>query len=81
MENNNDSLSVSSLRDQQIGLAPDSSGAESLIVSGCTPQVEFNAATNRIIPLLEAPQATFSKGKSQPDDNRRTKWSKTMKSL
>ena len=63
MENNNDSLSVSSLRDRRTGLEPDSSGAKSLIVSGCTPQLEFDTATNRRIPLLEVPQATFSKGK------------------
>ena len=81
MENNNDSLSVSSLRDRRTGLDPDSIGAESLIVSGCTPQLEFDAATNRIIPLLEVPQATFSKGKKQPDDNRRTKWSKNVNKL
>ena len=75
MENNNDSLSVSSLRDRRTGLDPDSSGA------GCTPQLEFGAAANRRIPLLEVPQANFSKGKNQPDDNRRTKWSKKMNKL
>ena len=56
----------------------DSSGAESLIVSGCTPQLEFDAATNRRIHLLEVLQVTLSKGKNQPDDNRRTKWKKNM---
>ena len=81
MENNNDLLSVISLRDQQTGMDPDSSGAESLIVSGCTPQLEFDAATNRRTPLLEVPQATFSKVKNQPGDNRRTKWSKNMNKL
>ena len=81
MENNNDSLSASSLRDRRTGLDADSSEAEGLIVSGCTPQLEFDAATNRRIPLLEVPQANFSKGKNQPDDNRRTKWSKNMNKL
>ena len=81
MENNNDSLSASSLRDRRTGLDADSSGAEGLIVSGCTPQLEFDAVTNRRIPLLEVPQANFSKGKNQPDDNRRTKWSKNMNKL
>ena len=64
MENNNISLSFSSLRDRRTGLDPDSSGAESLIVSGCNPQLEFDAATNRRIPLLEVHQATFSKEKT-----------------
>ena len=81
MENNNDSLSVSSLIDRRTGLDPDSSGAESLIVSGCTPQLEFDVATNRRITLLEVPQATFSKGKNHPDDNGRTKWSKNKNKL
>ena len=76
MENNNDSLSVSSMRDRRTRLDPDSSGVESLIVSGCTHQLEFDAATNRRISLLEIPRATLSKGKKQPDDNNRTEWSK-----
>ena len=35
-----------SLRDQQTGLDPDPSGADSLHVSGCTPQLEFDAASS-----------------------------------
>ena len=78
MENNIDSLSVSSLRDRRTRLDPDSSRAECLIVSGCTPQPEFDAATNRRIRLLEVSQATYSKGKNQSDDKRRNKWHKNM---
>ena len=33
------------LRDQQTGLDPDPSGAHRLHVSGCTPQLEFDAVT------------------------------------
>ena len=81
MENNNDSLSVSSLRDWQTRLEPNSSGTDSLIVSGCTGQLQFDVATNEGISLLEVPQNTFSKGKKQPGDNRGTKWNKNMNKL
>ena len=47
-----------SLRDQQTGLDPDASGADSAHVSGCTPQLEFDAATsittNGRIPISES---------------------------
>ena len=69
------------MRDRQSGLDPDLNGNECLIVSGCTPQLEFHAVTNRRIPLIEVPQATFSKEKNQRDNNRRTKWSKNMNKL
>ena len=61
-----------SLRDQQTGLDPDPSGAESIHVSGCTPQLELDAAnsitTNEIIPISEGQQAVSGKGKFQPDN-------------
>ena len=46
---------------------PGTSGADSLHVSGCTTQLEFDAAisivTNRRIPISEGLQATSGKGK------------------
>ena len=61
-----------SLRDRQSGLDPDPSGADSLHVSGCTPQLEFDAASSIVttgrIPISEGLQATFGKGKFQPDN-------------
>ena len=35
-----------SLRDQQTGPVPDPSGADSIHVSGCTPQLEFDTVTS-----------------------------------
>ena len=59
-----------SLRDRRTGLDPDPSGADSIHVSGCTPQLEFDAATtittNRRIPISESLQAASGKGKFQP---------------
>ena len=76
MDSNNDSNFIGgfagSLRDRQTGLDPDPSGADSLHVSGCTPQLEFDAATNIAIdgriPLSEGLQAASGKGKFQPDN-------------
>ena len=46
------------LRDWWIGLDPDPSETDSIHVSGCTPQQEFNAATstatNGRIPISES---------------------------
>ena len=66
MEKNNDSQSVSSLRDQQTGLDPDSSGDDSSTVSGCNSQLEFDANNDREIPSPGAIQATSAKGNKQP---------------
>ena len=50
----------------------DPSGADSIHVSGCTPQLEFDAATsintNGRIPISEGLQAASGKGKFQPDN-------------
>ena len=50
MDTNNDSNFLDgfagSLRDRRTGLDPDPSGADSAYVSGCTPQLEFDAATS-----------------------------------
>ena len=58
-----------SLRDRQTGLDPDVSRADSLHVSGCTPQLEFDAttsiATNGRIPISKGQQASSGKGKFQ----------------
>ena len=47
-------------------------GADSLHVSGCTPQLEFDAATSIAIdgkiPISEGLQAASGKGKFQPDN-------------
>ena len=64
MKNNNDSLFVSSLRNRRTELDPDSRGAESVIVSGCTPQLEFDAATNRRIYLLEVSRSKVYNGQA-----------------
>ena len=54
------------------GLEPDLSGADSLHISGCTPQLVFDAATsiatNGRIPISEDPQIASGKGKFQPDN-------------
>ena len=62
MQKINNSKSVSSLRDQQTGLDPNWSGADSSTASCCTSQLEFDSATNREIPSPEAIQATSGKG-------------------
>ena len=63
---------VDSLRDQETGLDPDPSGADSVLVSRCTPQLEFDAASsitiNGRIPILEGLQAVSSKAKFQSDN-------------
>ena len=65
MEKINNSRSVSSLRDQWTGLEPDQTGTGSSTVSGCTSELELDAATNREIPSPEAIQATSGKGNKQ----------------
>ena len=60
------------LRDRQTGLDPDTRGADSLYVSGCTPQLEFDATTsitpNGRIPISEGLLAASGKMKFQPDN-------------
>ena len=71
MDTNNDSNFIngfaSSMRDQRTGLDPDTSGADSLHISGCTPQLEFEAATriatNGRISKSEGVKAASGKGK------------------
>ena len=75
MDTNNDSNFIGgfagNLRDRRTGLDPDPSGANSVHVSSCTPQLEFDAATNVTtngrIPVSEGLQAASDKGKFQPD--------------
>ena len=70
MDTNNDSNFIGgfadSLRDWQTGLDPDPSGAYSIHVSGCTHQLELDAATsvttNGRIPISEGLQAASGKG-------------------
>ena len=61
-----------SLRDQQIGLDPNPSEADSTHASGCTLQLEFDAATsittNGRISISEGLQAASGKGKFQSDN-------------
>ena len=63
---------VVSLGDGLTGLDPHSSWAGSLHVSGCTPQLDFDAATsiaaNGRIPISEGLKASSGKGKFQPDN-------------
>ena len=51
---------------------PDQSGADSLHVSRCSSQLEFDADTSiaisRKIPISEGLQAATGKGKFQPDN-------------
>ena len=76
MDTNNESNFIagfaSSLSDWEIDLDPDPSGADSVHVSGCTPQLEFDAATNITtngrIPISESLQAASGKTKFQPDN-------------
>ena len=61
------------LRDQQTGLDPDPSGTDSLHVSGCTPQLEFDATTSIIvtngkITISDGQQVASSTRKIQPDN-------------
>ena len=62
-----------SLRNRQIGLDPEPSGADSLHVSGCTSQVEFDAAasiaTNARIHISGGLQTASGKGKFLPDNS------------
>ena len=62
---------TNSLKDWWTGLDPHPSGADSAHVSGCTPQLEFDAATsittNGRIPISEGLQAASGKGKLQSD--------------
>ena len=72
---NNDSNFIGgfagSLRDRQTGV--DSDGTDILHVSGCTPLLEFDAATsiatNGRITISEGLQAASGKGKFQPNRN------------
>ena len=61
-----------SLRDQQTGQDPDPSGTDSLHVSGCTHQLEFDTttsiATNGRVPVSEGLHVASGKGKFQPDN-------------
>ena len=74
MDTNNDSNFIGgfagSLRDQQTGVDPDPSQPDRLRVSGCTPKLEFDAATsiatNGRIPISGL-QAASGKGKFHPD--------------
>ena len=65
-------IKAASLRDQQTGLDPDPIEADSTHFSGCTPQLEFDAATsittNGTILISEGLQAASGKGKFQPDN-------------
>ena len=60
---------AASLWDQRTRLDPDPSGAHSLHVSGCTPQLESDAAssiaTTARIPISEGVQAASGKEKFQ----------------
>ena len=75
MDTTNDSNFIGgfagSLRDRQTGLDPQSSGTDSLHVSGCTHQQGFDAATsiatNGRILILEGLQA--APGKEKQSDN------------
>ena len=62
----NDSHFVSILRNRRTRLGPDPSRGDSSTISGRTSQLEFDAATNRAIPLPEAIQSTSGKGNKQP---------------
>ena len=76
MDTNSDSnfigVFASSLRKQPTGLDPDSSGADSVHVSGFTPQLEFDTATTITtsgrIPILEGLQAAYGTAKFQPNN-------------
>ena len=76
MDTNNDSNFIGSfpgsLRDWQTGLDPYPGAADSVHVSGCTPQLEFDAATsittNGRIFISKSLQAVSGKGKFQPDN-------------
>ena len=61
--------------DQQTGLDPDLSVADIQGVSGCTPQLEFDAsssiATNVRITISESLQAASDKEKFQRDNRNR----------
>ena len=61
-----------SLRDWQTGLDPDPSEVDSTHVSGCTPQLNFDASTsittNGRTPISKGLQAASGKGKFQPDN-------------
>ena len=79
MDTNNNSNfiggSTGILRDQRTGLYLSPSGADSLHVSGCTLQLEFDGATstatNGRIPISEKVKAASGKGKFQPDNRNR----------
>ena len=76
MDTTNDSNFIGgftgSLKDRQTGLDPESRRADSLHVSGCIPQLEFDTATsiatNGRISISEGLQADSGKGKFQPDN-------------
>ena len=78
MDTNNDLNFIGgfarSLRDQQTGLDPDPSGAESLCVNGCISQLEFNAAnsivTNGRIPKKKKEKERKGKRKFPPDNKK-----------
>ena len=74
MDTDNDSNFVGGFADslRQIGVDPDPSRADSLHVSDCAPQPEFDAATSIAthgrISISEGLQAASSEGKLQPDN-------------
>ena len=76
MDTNNDLNFIGrfagSLRDRRAGLDSDPSGADSIHISGSTPQLKFDVATsittNGRIPISEGLQATSGKGKFQPEN-------------
>ena len=56
-------IKAASLRDQQTGLDPDPIGGDSTHFSGCTPQLEFDAAisitNNARIPISRSTGCLF----------------------
>ena len=72
MKKNNDSQSVSSLRDQRTRLDLDLNGAGSSTVSSCTSHLQLDSVTNRGIFSPDAIQST--KDNKQPVRRTRKKW-------
>ena len=78
MDTNNDSSFIGgiagSLRDWQTVSDPDPSGTDSLHISGCTPQMDFEAATsiaiNGRLHISEGLQTASGKEKFQPDNRK-----------
>ena len=79
MEKIKNSLSGSSLRDQQTGLDLDLSGADSSTASSCTSQLEFDSATNSGITLPETIQTKCGKSNKQPIRRIQKMWTQEEK--